>query len=103
MSDESKSNLSKDAQKRPKHPSRNLGPRSRGYGIGGGYERPYRKPLDSAEDVTQSYGPLPHSGYYGAGKTSKRFKHGQAGYNEELRWYGPQYGLNSSKPDDNDR
>src|SRR5215213_9546507 len=25
------------------HPSRNLGSRSRGFGIGGGYERPYRK------------------------------------------------------------
>src|SRR5688572_13558587 len=50
------------------HPSRRLELRSRGYGIGGGYERPYRKEKTKKGDAEQElYGPLPHSGYYGAG------------------------------------
>src|SRR5438045_6092695 len=31
------------AASKPPHPSRNLSARARGFGIGGGYERPYRK------------------------------------------------------------
>ncbi|HEY3139180.1 MAG TPA: hypothetical protein VGL29_24385 [Blastocatellia bacterium] len=78
------------------HPSRNFAPRARGYGIGGGYERPYRAPVKPADAVRQSYGPVPHSGYYGAGVGYARFKPGQAGYDAELSWYGPQYGDKTS-------
>jgi len=78
------------------HPSRSLEPRARGYGIGGGYERPYRKRQALADEVKESYGPLPHSGYYGAGAGAERFKRGQAGFDEELLWYRAQYGENTS-------
>jgi hypothetical protein len=79
-----------------RHPSRNLGPRARGYGIGGGYETPYRKRLVPLSRESHSYGPLPHAGYYGAGAASERFERGRAGYNQELPWYGPQYGDKTS-------
>ena len=81
----------------PCHPSRSLEPRARGYGIGGAYERPYRDARKTASEQVESYGPLPHSGYYGAGVAgSARFQRGQAGYNKELSWYGPQYGETTS-------
>jgi len=79
-----------------RHPSRSLEPRAKGYGIGGGYERPYRKPPRSADQRSESYGPVPHSGYYGAGAGDERFERGQAGYNKELSWYGAQYGESTS-------
>lgn len=88
-----------DAEKRAsphQHPSRSLEPRAKGYGIGGGYERPYRSRPRPADEPGESYGPLPHSGYYGAGAGSERFERGEAGYNRELVWYGPQYGENTS-------
>jgi len=103
MSDETKSTGSIDrdcSQKRTRHPSRSLEPRARGYGIGGGYERPYRMPSSRTDERAESYGPLPHSGYYGGGLQSKRFKQGQAGFKEELPWYGPQYGEKTSGRDD---
>lgn len=74
------------------HPSRNLEPRARGYGIGGGYERPYRKRPRLAEARRESYGPVPHSGYYGVGAESDRFERGKAGFKDELSWYAAQYG-----------
>lgn len=74
------------------HPSRNLEPRSRGYGIGGGYEKPYRKRPRPADARDESYGPVPHSGYYGVGAESDRFERGKAGFNQELSWYTAQYG-----------
>ncbi len=78
------------------HPSRNLEPRARGYGIGGGYERPYRKQPRPVDRQNDSYGPVPHSGYYGAGAECDRFEIGQAGYNKELSWYALQYGEKTS-------
>ena len=78
------------------HPSRNLGPRAKGYGIGGGYEKPYRQRTRPQGDQGESYGPVPHSGYYGAGAGTERFERGQAGFNKELSWYGPQYGESTS-------
>jgi hypothetical protein len=80
-----------------RHPSRSLRPRARGYGIGGGYEKPYRertRPMDHRE----SYGPVPHSGYYGAGAGKERFERGQAGFDAEVSWYRAQYGENTSNP-----
>lgn len=78
------------------HPSRNLGPRAKGYGIGGGYEKPYRGRPTVKDRQRDIYGPVPHSGYYGAGAGKERFERGQAGFDEELSWYGPQYGENTS-------
>lgn len=77
------------------NPSRSLEPRARGYGIGGAYEKPYRSVRAVDGERVEEYGPLPHSGYYGTGAGSARFHRGQAGYNKELSWYGPQYGENT--------
>jgi hypothetical protein len=78
------------------HPSRNLQPRARGYGIGGGFEKPYRKRITPADQRNGSYGPVPHSGYYGAGAGAERFQRGEAGFKKELEWYGAQYGEKTS-------
>jgi hypothetical protein len=79
------------------HPSRNLGSRARGFGIGGGYERPYRKERAKTADSDEGlYGPLPHSGYYGSGVGERPFKRGQAGFTDELSWYRSQYGEKTS-------
>jgi hypothetical protein len=80
-----------------RHPSRSLAPRARGYGIGGGYEKPYRERPMPMDHRRESYGPVPHSGYYGAGAGNERFERGEAGFNVELPWYRVQYGENTSK------
>src|ERR1044071_1103316 len=49
------------------HPSRSLESRSVGYGIGGGYEKPYKKEKAKPADGNRMYGPLPHAGSYGSG------------------------------------
>lgn len=82
-----------ETRKPSSHPSRSLVSRSKGYGIGGGYERPYRKdPAPATNQQGEPYGPIPHSGYYGAGAGVERFERGQAGFTNELGWYGAQYG-----------
>ncbi|MGA9772388.1 MAG: hypothetical protein WBV94_25370 [Blastocatellia bacterium] len=78
------------------HPSRSLEPRSAGYGIGGGYERPYRKEKAKPADSKSMYGPLPHAGYYGSGSGSRPFERGEAGFTDELSWYRSQYGEKTS-------
>ena len=78
------------------HPSRSLESRSVGYGIGGGYERPYRKEKAKPADSNRMYGPLPHEGYYGAGSSARPFERGEAGFTEELPWYRTQYGEQTS-------
>lgn len=78
------------------HPSRNLEPRSVGYGIGGGYERPYKKERAKPADSKRMYGPLPHAGYYGSGTGARPFERGEAGFTDELSWYGSQYGEQTS-------
>jgi hypothetical protein len=78
------------------HPSRSLESRSVGYGIGGGYERPYRKDKTKPADGKRMYGPLPHAGYYGSGAGIRPFERGQAGFTDELGWYGSQYGEQTS-------
>jgi hypothetical protein len=84
------------------HPSRNLRSRSCGFGIGGGYERPYRKERPKTSDNDEGlYSPLPHAGYYGTGKSTRPFKSGQAGFADELSWYRAQYGENTSGYDKN--
>jgi hypothetical protein len=79
------------------HSSRLLEARKRGYGIGGGYERPYRKErAHTGDDATELYGPLPHAGYYGDGTIARPFRRGQAGFSNELEWYKSQYGERTS-------
>ncbi len=78
------------------HPSRSLKSRSVGYGIGGGYERPYRKEKAKPADSNGMYGPVPHAGYYGAGAGSRPFERGEAGFTDELSWYRTQYGEQTS-------
>lgn len=75
------------------HPSKSLTPRRKGYGIGGGLERPYRRGAQRPEEIVPgSYGPLPHSGYFGAGSSMGPFKTGEAGFGGELTLYRAQYG-----------
>ena len=79
------------------HPSRSLSSRSAGYGIAAGYERPYRKrTAEPSVRQNDEYGPIPDSGYYGSGDSARPFKRGQAGYSDELLWYQPQYGEETS-------
>lgn len=78
------------------HPSRSLEPRSVGYGIGGGYERPYKKERAKPADGKRMYGPLPHAGYYGSGAGARPFERGEAGFTDELSWYRAQYGEQTS-------
>ena len=77
---------------RSRHPSRNLSARAKGFGIGGGYERPYRKEKPKPADTNEMYGPLPPGGYYGTGVGARPFERGQAGFSEEMAWYRSQYG-----------
>jgi len=74
------------------HPSSDLESRLTGFGIGGGYERPYRRnDLSKSLNVIR-YGPVPHSGYYGATHDNMRFEIGQASFNQELSLYKRQFG-----------
>ena len=79
------------------HPSRKLEMRTGGYGIAAGYEKPYKRlKVEQRKDKDESYGPIPHSGYYGAGEALRPFKFGEAGFDEELEWYRNQYGKETS-------
>jgi hypothetical protein len=79
------------------HPSRSLKARAKGYGIGGGCEKPYRARPRPMDNEKESYGPVPHAGYYGAGAGNERFERGQAGFKDELPWYSAQYGEMTSE------
>jgi hypothetical protein len=80
-----------------RHPSRNLGPRAKGYGIGGGYERPYKKERAGSKDTRKHlYGPLPHAGYYGTGSAERPFGEGQASFSNEIELFHKQYGERTS-------
>jgi len=85
------------AASRQPHPSRNLSARAKGYGIGGGYERPYRKEKSRpAEASGELYGPMPPGGYYGTGVGARPFERGRAGFEDEINWYRSQYGETTS-------
>ena len=85
------------AARQTRHPSRNLSARAKGYGIGGGYERPYRKEKSKpADSNSEMYGPLPPGGYYGSGSGARPFVRGEAGFAEEIAWYRSQYGESTS-------
>jgi hypothetical protein len=84
-----------------RHPSRSLDARRSGFGIGGGYEKPYKPKIPSSpEGVRSQYGPISEGGYYGAGNSFPRFKVGQAGFQSELAWYHKQFGEKTSRYED---
>lgn len=75
------------------HPSHSLSQRRKGFGIGGGYEKPYRKRERSRSDSTEDlYAAIAQTGYYGAGKGVERFEVGTAGFGDERSWYQHQFG-----------
>lgn len=79
------------------HPSVNLEERGKGFGVASGFERKYDKDASKIIDREgEPYGPIPHGGYFGAGIGSRPFKRGQASFNEEICWFGLQYGANTS-------
>jgi hypothetical protein len=85
------------ASSNSRHPSRNLSARANGFGIGAGYERPYRKEKPKPADASgEMYGPMPPGGYYGTGTGARPFERGEAGFDDEMAWYGPQYGESTS-------
>jgi hypothetical protein len=90
---ESESTVAGAAIRRGPHPSRSLQARARGFGVAAGYERPYRQRKTAPSKGRKAmYGTLPHAGYYGIGTGARPFSAGQAGFADELTWYGPQYG-----------
>jgi hypothetical protein len=74
------------------HPSKSLGSRSKGFGIGGGYERPLRKSSGVVAASGDVYGTVPPSGYYGGSGGHMPFGFGEAGFEDEIRLYFAQYG-----------
>jgi hypothetical protein len=81
------------------HPSRSLAARSRGFGVAAGYEEPRQRKKGLVRDAggtAETYGPLPHAGYYGSGLGTRPFQRGQAGFSDELSWYQSQYGEKTS-------
>jgi hypothetical protein len=79
------------------HPSRSLPARRRGYGIGGGYEKPRTRGAQKNEQAPPGrYGAIAHGGYYGSGGGSRPFKLGQATFEDEIEWYKAQFGEDSS-------
>jgi len=74
------------------HPSQNLEDRARGFGIGGGYERPLRRIAGVGTTVSNVYGTVPPSGYYGGGVGQLPFEFGKANFGHELGLYPDQYG-----------
>jgi len=71
--------------KAKKHPVWSLEERKDGFGIGGAFERPYRRaPAGRTDSRKGLYGPIPHAGYYGANDSRQRFGVGQATYKEEI-------------------
>src|SRR5215471_3671326 len=84
-----------------KHPAWSLEQRKQGFGIGGGYERPYRaRATGRTDSQTGLYGPIPHAGYYGANDPARRFSLGQATYRDEISWFRPQFGEKTSGSED---
>jgi hypothetical protein len=79
------------------HPSRSLAARKNGFGIGGGYERPYKqKEISPADNKTGLYGAIAEGGRFISGNADQRFAIGQAGFNEEESLYKSQFGEQTS-------
>ena len=79
------------------HPSRSLAARKNGFGIGGGYERPYKQKEGARSDSKKGlYGPIAEGGHFVSGNADQRFKIGQAGFKEEQALYKDQFGEETS-------
>ena len=79
------------------HPSRSLAARRNGFGIGGGYERPYRQKETARSDNKEAlYGPIAEGGFFVSGDADQRFAIGQAGFEEEQSLYEAQFGEETS-------
>ena len=80
-----------------KHPSRSLASRRNGFGIGGGYERPYRqKETARADNEASQYGAIAEGGKFASGEADQRFAIGQAGFKNEQSLYKNQFGEETS-------
>src|SRR5215813_13041367 len=79
------------------HPSQSLAARKRGFGIGGGYERPYKQRESARSDnQTGPYGAIAEGGFFSSGNADQRFAIGQAGFKNELPLYKKQFGEQTS-------
>jgi hypothetical protein len=79
------------------HPSRSLAARRNGFGIGGGYERPYRqKETARSDNKAGLYGPIAEGGIFASGEADQRFSIGQAGFKDEQSLYKSQFGEQTS-------
>jgi hypothetical protein len=79
------------------HPSHSLAARKNGFGIGGGYERPYKQKESGRSDNRSAlYGPIAEGGHFRSGNADQRFTIGQAGFKEEQALYKRQFGEQTS-------
>jgi hypothetical protein len=79
------------------HPSRSLTARRNGFGIGGGYEHPYRqKETARADNKAAQYGAIAEGGKFASGEADQRFAIGQAGFKDEQSLYKNQFGEETS-------
>ena len=79
------------------HPSRSLTARRNGFGIGGGYERPYKqRQAARADNEAAQYGAIAEGGIFASGKADQRFAIGQAGFKDEQSLYKKQFGEQTS-------
>lgn len=80
-----------------RHPSRSLAARREGFGIGGGYERPYKqREVSRSDNKAGLYGPIAEGGHFVSGDADQRFAIGQAGFKEEQSLYKSQFGEQTS-------
>jgi len=79
------------------HPSHSLVARRNGFGIGGGYERPYRQREGARSDNKKGlYGAIAEGGHFVSGNADQRFTIGNAGFKEEQSLYKGQFGEKTS-------
>lgn len=79
------------------HPSRSLAARRKGFGIGGGYERPYKEKEPARSDNKAGlYGAIAEGGIFTSGNAEQRFAIGQAGFRNEQSLYKDQFGEQTS-------
>jgi hypothetical protein len=79
------------------HPSLSLAARRNGFGIGGGYERPYKqKETARADNKEAQYGAIAEGGIFASGEADQRFAIGQAGFKDEQSLYKKQFGEQTS-------
>jgi len=80
-----------------RHPSRSLSARKNGFGIGGGYERPYKqKETTRSDNKAGLYGAIAEGGFFASGDADQRFAIGQAGFKDEQSLYKSQFGQQTS-------